>query len=79
MFTSANPSAPASRSAGRQPSHRVYCVIGNGRGARWTALGAAWVNKDGLGFNLSCDALPIQGRIVLRAVGAKGQMRGGRS
>lgn len=53
---------------GRKPTHRLYRVVGDGKAAIWTPIGAAWPNKDGLGFNLHCDAVPLQGRLVLRAI-----------
>lgn len=53
---------------GRRPSHRLYRVLGDGEGAIWTPIGAAWPNKDGLGFSIVCDAVPLHGRIVMRAV-----------
>lgn len=52
----------------RRPSHRLYRVLGDGPDAIWTPIGAAWPNKDGLGFNIICDAVPLQGRIVLRTI-----------
>jgi hypothetical protein len=52
----------------RRPSHRLYRVLGDGEGAIWTPIGAAWPNKDGLGFSITCDAVPLQGRIVMRAI-----------
>ena len=52
----------------RRPTHRLYRVLGNGEGAIWTPIGAAWPNKDGLGFSIICDAVPLQGRIVMRAI-----------
>lgn len=52
----------------RRPSHRLYRVLGDGEGAIWTPIGAAWPNKDGMGFSLVCDAVPLQGRMVLRVV-----------
>lgn len=45
----------------------LYRVDGNGPDARWTKIGAAWPNRDGKGFNILCDAVPLQGRIVMRA------------
>ena len=54
--------------AGRKPTHRLYRVVGDGKTAIWTPIGAAWPNKDGLGFSLQCDAVPLQGRLVLRTV-----------
>lgn len=53
---------------GRRPTHRLYRVIGEGDAANWTPIGAAWPHKDGKGFSLSCDAVPLQGRIVLRFI-----------
>ena len=56
---------------GRKPTHRLYRVLGDGEGAIWTPIGAAWPNKDGKGFNLSCDAVPLTGRLVLRIITAR--------
>ena len=53
---------------GRKPTHRLYRVQGNGRDGIWTPIGAAWPNKDGMGFSLTCDALPLTGRIVMRQI-----------
>ena len=38
--------------AGRKPTHRLYRVVGEGKAATWTPIGAAWPNKDDLGFNI---------------------------
>lgn len=54
--------------AGRKPTHRLYRVLGEGKDASWTPIGAAWPNKDGMGFSLSCDAIPLKGRLVLRFI-----------
>lgn len=36
--------------------------------APWTRIGAAWDHKDGKGFTLQLDLIPMnKGRIVLRA------------
>jgi hypothetical protein len=32
----------------------------------WSKVGAAWRHKDGAGFTLQLEMLPIGGRIVLR-------------
>lgn len=53
---------------GRKPSHRLYRVIGEGKAATWTPIGAAWPNKDRQGFSRQCDAIPLQGRLVLRLI-----------
>lgn len=52
----------------RKPTYRLYRVQGEGSAAIWTPIGAAWPNKDGQGFNLSCDAVPLTGRIVMRFI-----------
>jgi hypothetical protein len=61
----------------RRPTHRLYRVIGDGDTAIWTPIGAAWPNKDGKGFNLSCDAIPLTGRLVLRMITAREAIEGG--
>lgn len=53
-------------SNGRKPTHRLYNVIGEGETASWIVIGAAWPNKDGKGFNLAIDAIPLSGRFVMR-------------
>ncbi|AQR61633.1 hypothetical protein BZG35_08200 [Brevundimonas sp. LM2] len=45
---------------------RVYLVKGDGPGARWIEIGVARPHKDGEGYALDLDALPLEGRIVLR-------------
>ncbi|MBV8548633.1 MAG: hypothetical protein JO126_04165 [Alphaproteobacteria bacterium] len=61
----------------RRPTHRLYSVVGDGPGALWTSVGAAWPNKDGKGFSLSCDAISLKGRIVLRLIEPKPRAAGG--
>jgi hypothetical protein len=51
----------------RRPTHRLYLVTGEGEASTWIAIGAAWPHKDGQGFNVVCDAVPLTGRMVLRA------------
>lgn len=51
-----------------KPTHRLYRVDGEGKNANWTAIGAAWPNRDGEGFSILCDAVPLQGRIVMRRI-----------
>ncbi len=63
---------PQPKQPGAKPTHRLYRVVGEGDQASWTPIGAAWPNKDGAGFNISCDAVPLQGRIVMRAITEKG-------
>lgn len=53
---------------GRKPTHRLFRVVGDGQNSIWTVIGAAWPNKDGQGFSINCEALPLSGRIVMRAI-----------
>ncbi|WP_270373653.1 hypothetical protein [Marinicauda sp. Alg238-R41] len=59
-----------------RPSHRLFTVTGDGENARWTEIGAAWSNKDGKGFNLALEALPVNGRLVMRSIEPKGAQGG---
>ena len=54
--------------AGIKPTHRVYRVSGTGTSSNWKEIGAAWPNKDGLGFSIACYAIPLSGRIVMREI-----------
>jgi hypothetical protein len=62
---------------GSKPTHRLYRVIGEGESATWTPIGAAWPNKDGKGFSLTCDAVPLQGRLILRLITERPAANGG--
>ncbi len=55
----------------RKPDHRLYRVQGDGDKANWTPIGAAWLHQDGNGFTIICDAVPLQGRIVMRRITAR--------
>ena len=50
------------------PAYIAYHVNGQGRNANWVKIGAAWQSKDGSGYSLQIDAVPLNwdGRIVLR-------------
>lgn len=65
------------KTAGMKPTHQLYGVKGDGERANWTPIGAAWLHRDGNGFNISCDAMPLQGRIVMRLITEKPQAEGG--
>lgn len=49
------------------PSHGVFVVENDGPAAFWTRIGVAWTHADGQGFNIQLTAIPVGGRIVLRA------------
>ena len=67
----------STHSQGVPPTHRLYVVTNNGASASWREIGAAWPNKDGLGFSLNCAAIPLQGRIVMRTITEKPASNGG--
>lgn len=69
----------ASTSKASQPTHRLYCVIGEGKSATWLNIGAAWPNKDSLGFSLAIHAMPLTSRIVMREIADNIASEGGRS
>jgi hypothetical protein len=50
------------------PDFAVYTVIEREKGKDpfWLRIGAAWAHKDGNGYNVTLDALPVNGRISLR-------------
>jgi len=51
----------------KKPTHAVFHVTGKEDKARWTRMGAAWAHKDGKGFNLDLDMIPMKpGRFVIR-------------
>ena len=58
-------------SASKKPTHRLYRVAGEGKEAVWTPIGAAWANRDGKGFSVTMDALPVGGRVVMRVITPK--------
>ena len=55
--------------ASKSPSHVVYQVRDREGGKGFfTRIGAAWPHKDGKGFNIQIDAIPLDGRLTLRVV-----------
>jgi hypothetical protein len=51
-----------------KPTHYVYAVRkGSGTRGFWTRIGAAWANRDGEGFSVRLDLIPLSGAdIVIR-------------
>jgi hypothetical protein len=50
----------------RTPSHIAYQVRDREGGKGFfTRIGAAWQHKDGKGFTVQLDCVPLDGRIVL--------------
>lgn len=53
--------------AKNRPSHEAYVVEGEGKSASWTKIGAAWPHENGTGLTIRLSAVPLSGRLVLRA------------
>jgi hypothetical protein len=52
-----------------KPTHRAYSVIRrDGQDDYWLNIGLAFPHKDGQGFNIVLQALPLDGKIVCREV-----------
>lgn len=56
------------KTTGAKPTHRLYIVTGEGEKTSWKEIAAAWPHRDGRGFTIACDALPLSGQFVMRAV-----------
>lgn len=41
--------------------------------SHWTRIGSAWAHKDGKGFNIQLDVVPLDGRIVVRVAPDKSE------
>jgi hypothetical protein len=53
--------------AAQQPTYQAYSVVKReGQDDYWLNIGAAFMHQDGEGFNIMLQALPINGKIVLR-------------
>jgi hypothetical protein len=56
----------------KSPSHIVYQVRDREGGKGFfTRIGAAWPHKDGKGFNIKIESVPLDGRITLRVASEK--------
>lgn len=55
----------------KKPTHRAYVVKqfkdkdGEDK-SRWLEIGSVWAHRDGKGFDVNLEALPVEGRIVIR-------------
>jgi len=59
----------AEKSESKQPTHRAYSVIRReGQDDFWLNLGLVFPHKDGSGFNIMLQALPLDGKIVCREI-----------
>jgi len=58
----------ASTEETNSPTHYAYQVKEGKEKSYWTRIGAAWAHKDGKGFSLQLDAVPLDGKVQLRTV-----------
>ena len=54
-------------------SHIAYSVRdrGEGKDAKWTEIGVVFPHKDGKGFDILYDVVPLNGRISIRVPSEK--------
>lgn len=53
----------------RSPSHIAYHVReGEDQKSYFNRIGSVWPHKDGEGFNIQLDSVPVDGRITIRTV-----------
>jgi hypothetical protein len=56
----------------KAPSHIAYQVRDReGGNGFWTRIGAAWAHKDGNGFNIQLECVPLDGKVTLRLASEK--------
>lgn len=55
----------------KAPSHVAYHVRDGKDKGYFTKIGAAWPHKDGSGFNIQLEIMPLDGRITLRVATEK--------
>jgi hypothetical protein len=54
-------------SVGKAPEYIAYQVRNRpGKAGIFTRIGAVWKHKDGKGFNVELNAMPLDGMIVIR-------------
>lgn len=55
----------------RKPTHRAF-IVKTFKGkdgeekTRWLDIGSVWTHRDGKGFDVNLEALPTDGRLVIR-------------
>ena len=56
---------------GKAPTHIAYQVREGSKTSYWTRIGAAWEHKDGKGFSIQLESVPLDGKVTLRAASEK--------
>jgi hypothetical protein len=59
--------------ASKAPTHSVSQVRNINGKSYWTRIGSAWAHKNGTGFNIQLDAVPLDGRLVVSAIPEKSE------
>lgn len=60
------------KKTGKSPSFIAYQVREReGQNGFWTRIGVAFAHKDGKGYNIQVEAVPLDGRITLRVPSEK--------
>lgn len=68
-MTETNTNQSTGKGAVKSSSHVAYQVRQrDGKPDFWNRIGAAFPHRDGQGFNIQLDAMPLKGQIVLRIV-----------
>ena len=59
--------------ASKAPTHIAYAVRDGRNGGKgyWTRIGAQWPHKDGKGFDLQLECVPLDGRVSIRIAAEK--------
>jgi hypothetical protein len=53
----------------KRPSHIAYQVReGDDNKSYFNRIGAVWQHKDGEGFNIQLDSVPVDGKLTVRSV-----------
>jgi hypothetical protein len=55
-----------SNTTSKSPTHIAYHVRDGKDKGFFTRIGAAWPHKDGNGFNIQLEVVPLDGRVTLR-------------
>ena len=53
--------------ATKKPSHIAYSIRQReGKDSKWTEIGVAFPHKDGKGYDILFDVVPLSGRLTIR-------------
>lgn len=53
----------------KSPTHIAYQVReGDDNKSYFNRIGAVWTHKDGEGFNIQLDSMPVDGKVTVRSV-----------